>query len=119
MGYRYLNECPLQYMVPVYLLVAGSSGMALTFFKTLDALTTRWCDLSLYAATLLSCFTSVWFLVGNYVAYGTPKGLSSNPTDRGYCNPVVYWFTLAYVTMVWIVWFVAAFLFLYVARCCD
>ena len=76
-GAIYLHDCPVQHLIPIYLVVVGSVGVFLIFFQIirsicwyirvdegydehecLPSVTTKICS------ALVTCFLFVWFIAG-------------------------------------------------------
>merc|ERR1712226_44998 len=109
MGTIHLNDCPVEKMVPVYMLVFG------VIFVVKSCLTT-----AKYAATknnkegdeeskawqlerLLDCFLTIWFIVGNVFVYRTrSKYQSTDPTADDYCHRETYLFAFWVITVTYI-----------------
>ncbi|CAF0724163.1 unnamed protein product [Adineta ricciae] len=135
MGVKYLNDCPVQPNLPVYLLVAGSMGLVRVLnllwkqFRRrrmrklegveLDQEEETENDGSDFTDAVLSLFLFGWFIVGQYWAWRIYKpnfefGLR-NPEN--YCHRNVYIFTLVHIGFVYVM-FLAAILFLVALTCC-
>ncbi|XP_005112148.2 uncharacterized protein LOC101853426 [Aplysia californica] len=109
MGSVYLDDCPAERMIPIYLIVAGAFGAA----KNLFSLVQR-CRKSEQEREedqkkvnpvegIVNCFLFGWFIAGCVFIYRTDDR-SSVETDPNYCDPTLYWFafwitTAAYIIM--------------------
>lgn len=79
-GASYLDDCPLEKYIPIYLVVSGSVGL---FYNVLGIIKTTCCKknteegageqeegaaskLGTCLSSLLSCFMSAWFIAGKF-----------------------------------------------------
>uniref|UniRef100_T1JGH0 Uncharacterized protein n=1 Tax=Strigamia maritima TaxID=126957 RepID=T1JGH0_STRMM len=100
MGSMYLNSCPLQPYIPIYLLVGGIfSTLSIIFvitirlrFRRKDDQTFRRCDVTLLGiSNFIHCFTISWFVAGCTWVYGIYE--PSYDTAQLYCDKIVYLFS--------------------------
>lgn len=105
MGSLYFHDCPAEWLIPLYLVVAGSVGIIKNFSSLCqkvkndrenaedDNVKTTKFD------SMLNCFLLVWFIFGNVVIYRTYETYSTVPGQHNYCNPILYdyafWLTTA------------------------
>lgn len=100
-GSIFVNDCPLEPRIPVYLVVAGLFGL----FQHVTALVTkylpeekrrisdvqkRWCTC---LDSVLQTFLFVWFIAGCVWVYGNYEPHYDNPQRPDYCHKTVYLFT--------------------------
>lgn len=109
-GAVYLHDCPVQEMIPIYLIVAGafacfpflgdlcSSKGSESFFKIkLRKSFASW-------NSLVTKFLFCWFLTGNYWIYSVfEPSYDKNGTDVSrYCNKTLYLFSFSTTTIIYI-----------------
>lgn len=112
LGVLYRDECPLNKNIPLYMMVAGSAGIAVVLFLLLSSSCT-YCRASIKARKithglmistigfaramqiLLAIFLFVWFFFGNVWVFGVRSLLQTQRNSDGnngnYCHPVLYW----------------------------
>lgn len=114
-GATYLDDCPLERYIPIYLVVSGSVGLFEILLRIVK--TTCWkkqCDgeeasegavgkLGTYLTYLIFCFFFAWFIAGNVWVYGSQSDLSSNPASANYCHSTAYYFAFWYITTWYII----------------
>lgn len=135
MGVKYLNDCPVQPNLPVYLLVVGAMGLVRVLnllwkqFRRrrmrklegveIDQEEETENDGSSFTDAVLDLFLFSWFIVGQIWTWPVYKpnfefGLE-NPNE--YCHKNVYVFLLVHIAFVYIM-FTIALLFLIALTCC-
>ncbi|XP_030649007.1 transmembrane protein 272 [Chanos chanos] len=112
-GALYVNDCPVQKYIPVYLIVAGGFALALALLSclpcsresedgsqsALSGLCTAW-------NSLISLFLFCWFITGNVWIYSVYQP-SYVPNNVHYCNKTLYLFAFWTTTLVYILMGVA------------
>lgn len=111
LGIIYLQQCPIQTHIPLYMIVSGGAGLAIIFFLLLSS-TCSYCRSSTTArqAThrcmigttafargmqgVLALFLFVWFFFGNAWVFSVRARVQTNrPAETTtYCHPALYWF---------------------------
>lgn len=116
LGVVYRNQCPVNKNIPLYMIVAGGSGVAMILFLLLSSGCT-YCRGSIKARksvhSFMVCtigfargmqgvgalFLFVWFIFGNIWVFGeryrvrTDSDALSIATEKdNYCHPALYWF---------------------------
>ncbi|CAF1551358.1 unnamed protein product [Rotaria magnacalcarata] len=135
MGVKYLDDCPAQPNLPVYLLVVGSMGLVRVLnllwkqFRRRRMRKLEGIELdqeeetdnngSGFTDAVLNLFLLAWFIVGQYWTWSAFKphfefGLE-NPEK--YCHRNLYTFTLIHIGFVYVM-FLAAIFFLITLTCC-
>lgn len=123
-GTIYLNECPREHYIPIYLIVVGVFGLILSLLSCLpcakeseegtsnplSTICTTW-------NSLTSVFLFCWFIAGNVWIYSIYQpNYTKNATDvSSYCNKTLYLFAFWTTTLVYILiglFFVCGFLVL-------
>ncbi|XP_019625063.1 PREDICTED: uncharacterized protein LOC109470540 [Branchiostoma belcheri] len=109
-GSLYVHDCPVQYMIPVYLIVYGIFLLLPTFtarHKTgageepPDVLQS---PAQCCFQGVVGCFLIVWFIGGTSWVYPAfPVVDMSNTTSSNYCQPVLYNFAFTVTTATWVV----------------
>lgn len=121
-GAVYLQDCPRQHYIPIYLVVMGVFGLLLGLLaclpcakepedgtaSPLNRLCTSW-------NSLVSLFVFCWFITGNVWVYSIyePNYNQTMTEVDPYCNKTVYLFAFWTITLVYIL--VGLFLF---TGCC-
>lgn len=108
-GFKYLNDCPVNMFIPVYLLVGGVVGVVKQFFQLLHRIKRIGSRSDEEEEERKSSFQSVialfmltWFVLGSYWVYKSYLP-SFDPADyREYCNKTVYLFAFWQITIVYI-----------------
>jgi hypothetical protein len=111
LGILYINECPVNKNIPLYMIVSGACGLGIIFFLLLSS-TCSFCRSSITARKsthkfmicttalargmqgLLAIFLFIWFFIGNFWVFGARQRVqTTGPIDiNNYCNPALYWF---------------------------
>lgn len=105
-GFLYLNECPQNDYIPVYLLIGGLFGI----IKQLLHLSTHVRSPEEQEAerlrqsptqTLINCFMLGWFIIGSYWIYKEYEP-NYDPMKGIYCNKSLYLFAFWLITSVYV-----------------
>ncbi|CAH3021084.1 unnamed protein product [Porites evermanni] len=117
MGARYIDECPVEDMIPIYLIVAASAGLfntccsagALIYQSGDDKQT-----LNPFTA-LMQLFHFAWFIAGNVWIYSIYEPNYTDPSSPDFCNKTLYlfafWVTNSYYILFGVV--------LGIVKCCT
>ncbi|KAM9836925.1 transmembrane protein 272 [Aulostomus maculatus] len=121
-GAVYLDECPAQKYIPIYLMVVGVFGLVLTILSCLpcaqepkDGTTNPLSRVCAIWNSLTSFFLFCWFIAGNvwiYSIYEPDYNKNTTNVDL-YCNKTLYLFAFWTTTLVYIL----LLLFLFVGCC--
>ncbi|CAF3742160.1 unnamed protein product [Rotaria sordida] len=135
MGVKYLNDCPIQPNLPVYLLVVGAMGLVRVLnllwkqFRRRRMRKLEGIELdqeeetenngSGFTDAVLNLFLLAWFIVGQFWTWHIfmPKFEFGLENPNNYCHRNVYIFTLVHIAFVYIM-FLAVILFLIALTCC-
>ncbi|XP_056156615.1 transmembrane protein 272-like [Lampris incognitus] len=110
-GVSYLDECPRQHYIPIYLIVMGIFGMLLTVQSCLpcaqepkDGTTNPISHYCIAWNSLTSLFLFCWFITGNVWIYSIYKPNFNQTTTNldPYCNKTLYLFAFWTTTLVYI-----------------
>lgn len=112
-GIVYNGQCPIQPLVPIYNIVAGSTGIAIMIMSLLFAVTYQLhkCKPILVLVpptillSLLVLFQIVWGIVGGY--YTLPLRTNNatqydTPNLPTYCHPTLFWITFVILVVFYI-----------------
>ncbi|XP_037402415.1 transmembrane protein 272-like [Pygocentrus nattereri] len=115
MGAVYLQECPKQHYIPIYLLVCGVFSTILTLLSCLPCNKYQGMNLCCYVWNgLVSAFMFCWFISGSMWIYSIyPPNYNSTVLGEPYCNKSLYLFAFWTTTLTYI--FLAGLL---LAACC-
>ncbi|XP_078516822.1 transmembrane protein 272-like [Lissotriton helveticus] len=93
-GSVYLNQCPNQYHIPIYLIVNGVTVILISILSMVAGFRPNKCVMCLLA--LLSLFWFAWLITGSVWTF---------PLYPNYapCNRVVYLFTFSILIIQWII----------------
>ncbi|CAF4568119.1 unnamed protein product [Rotaria sp. Silwood1] len=134
-GVKYLNDCPVQSNLPVYLLVVGSMGLVRVLnllwkqFRRRRMRKLEGVELdqeeetenngSDFTDAVLNLFLLAWFIVGQYWTWRVfmPNFEFGIENPNNYCHRNVYIFTLIHIGFVYVM-FLAAIFFLIALACC-
>ncbi|XP_060922657.1 transmembrane protein 272-like [Limanda limanda] len=121
-GSVYLDDCPVQHYIPIYLIVSGVFGLMLALFTcipfpkepedndtdVIDVVCITW-------NSLLAFFLFSWFIVGNVWIYSIyqPEYTKNSTNVDVYCDKTLYLFSFWITTLFYII-----FGFVLVAGCC-
>uniref|UniRef100_A0A667ZU74 Si:dkey-19b23.12 n=1 Tax=Myripristis murdjan TaxID=586833 RepID=A0A667ZU74_9TELE len=121
-GAVYLDECPRQHYIPIYLVVMGVFGLLLAVLSCLpcaqepkDGTSNPLSQFCTAWNSLASAFLFCWFITGNVWIYSIYEpNYNKTMTEAGpYCNKTLYLFAFWTTTLVYIL--LALFLFV---GCC-
>ncbi|CAL1590890.1 unnamed protein product [Knipowitschia caucasica] len=111
-GAAYLEECPQEHFIPIYLVVMGVFGLILTLLSCLpcaqnpkDGTTNPLYRLCTTWNSLASTFVFCWFIAGNvwiYRIYEPNYVKNDTVADSTYCHKTVYLFAFWTTTLVYI-----------------
>ncbi|XP_036002318.1 transmembrane protein 272-like [Fundulus heteroclitus] len=109
-GAIYLDECPVQAKIPIYLIVSGVTELVLNFTSCMFCNIPdgdNWRKLKqgcTILKSILTMFFFCWFITGNAWIYSIYEpSYSKNATDvSSYCNKTVYLFSFWITTLVYI-----------------
>ncbi|KAJ8401729.1 hypothetical protein AAFF_G00377000 [Aldrovandia affinis] len=108
LGAIYLDKCPVEPRIPIYLVVSGVFTISLLLMSclpcarkredgeknTLSSICTMW-------NSLVSLFLFCWFIAGNVWIYSI-YAPNYDPTDPKYCDRTVYLFAFWITTLVYV-----------------
>ncbi|KAG7243440.1 hypothetical protein INR49_011897 [Caranx melampygus] len=110
-GSVYLNECPRQPYIPIYLIVVGVFGLVLALLSCLpcaqqpkDGSSNPLSQVCMTWNSLTSFFLFCWFIAGNVWIYSVyqPNYDKNTPDPDSYCNKTLYLFAFWTTTLVYI-----------------
>lgn len=122
-GAIFLNDCPVEKNIPIFLIVAGITGILLVLLTCLQS----WCydedkesDLSCWRILifLIMLFWSGWLFAGSFWVYSNYQPKYSKDTSgerKRYCDQILYLFSFWAInfTYMFFVIFLIAAVFLY------
>lgn len=105
-GVVYLDKCPINRMIPIYLIVAGILGLlqnGLMLMRKAVPANMTW-NLAYRGYELFVAVISfIWFILGTIWVYSVFKNVCFNNGDVFcYCNSVCYWFAFVMITLTYI-----------------
>ncbi|XP_043539417.1 transmembrane protein 272-like [Chiloscyllium plagiosum] len=115
-GTVYLDSCPKQYLIPIYLIVSGSFTL---FFVMISLVSCAPNDESNMLAfhrigrvwkSLISLFSFIWFITGNVWIYSIYEPEYIDKTSPNYCDKTLYFFAFWATTITYILLGIALFL---------
>jgi len=116
-GIIYLNQCPKQPMIPIWMIVCGAipSGGAVLLVITCCCSSTTMLKAKYYFFLLTQLFQFGWLIAGAYWVFSSFKpssheflpsasvttfsSMKPDVLDLDYCHPAVYWFSFAYIVL--------------------
>ena len=120
-GAKYKDECPVESMIPIYLIVAGAASLVgnccsgVIRWKNRDEAEKKVNPLEI----VVMFFLFVWFICGNVWIYKTYEPNYTDPGSPDFCNKTLYlfafWVTTAYYIVFGVVLVAICFLGLWVA----
>ncbi|CAF0962974.1 unnamed protein product [Adineta ricciae] len=134
-GVKYLNDCPVQPNLPVYLLVAGAMGLVRALnllwkqFRRRRLRKLEGVELdqeeetenngSGFTDAVLNLFLFAWFIVGQFWTWSSfmPNFEFGLENPDKYCHKNVYIFALIHIGLVYVM-FLGVILFLIALTCC-
>jgi hypothetical protein len=122
-GIKYMNQCPIQPLINVFLIVHGCSSLANGIILLSGFLIAKYimqstgpspCARRLLAASLIGqliylLFSIAWLVVGQVWVFGAQVNgfQSSNSTQTAtYCHPTVFWTGFAIIIVTYAVWLI-------------
>ncbi|XP_072544681.1 transmembrane protein 272-like [Salminus brasiliensis] len=112
-GAMYINECPKQHYIPVYLVVCGVFGVGFALLTCMPC----FADMTILCFVwngLVAAFMFCWFISGSVWIYSIyPPNYNSTMPGEPYCNETLYLFAFWTTTLTYIL--LAGLL---VAACC-
>ncbi|XP_019639223.1 PREDICTED: uncharacterized protein LOC109481161 [Branchiostoma belcheri] len=106
----YLQDCPIERMIPIYLLVFGCFALLKSLISLFVRCRNHWDNESEKNARtnpvegLISWFLFAWFIAGNYWIYSVYTTVNmTDPADANYCQPILYQFAFWVTTAMYIV----------------
>ncbi|KAF3707359.1 hypothetical protein EXN66_Car000532 [Channa argus] len=101
-GATHLNRCPVQFYIPIYLIVMGASSL---LSLSLTYTNNTWKEGAVYVlstvfVSLLHLFSFCWFIAGTSWVYSVypPNYL---PEEDRYCHKTTYLFAFIVTTVTW------------------
>ncbi|TKS92888.1 hypothetical protein D9C73_027125 [Collichthys lucidus] len=114
-GAIYLDDCPRQSYIPIYLIVMGVFSLVLVLLSCLLS-TLKPEDRSTTWNSLITCFLFCWFIAGNVWIYSIYKpNFDKNTTNVDpYCDKTLYLFAFWVTTL----GYICAGLLFVISCCC-
>ncbi|XP_014278291.1 transmembrane protein 272 isoform X2 [Halyomorpha halys] len=106
-GLHYLNECPVNVFIPIYLLVGGFVGVLKQVLQILYRVkrarnrNDNEEEPRSSFQSVITCFMLSWFFLGSYWVYKEYKP-NYDPREGPYCNKTVYLFAFWQITIVYV-----------------
>ena len=111
LGAKYKDECPVENMIPIYLIVGGSAGLLSTFCACAvecreatiapQPVSPHWQVIKqLSRLVFLPLF--VWFIAGNVWIYKNYEPNYTDPKSPYFCNKTLYLFAFWIITFYYI-----------------
>jgi hypothetical protein len=111
-GAIYINDCPINNKIPIWLVVSGAFGLLSAIIRTSSNCYTLYKKRNdeNYEMHKKSCLTAAiefflfaWFICGNVWVYSVKNVVIDDPTMTGtYCHPTCYYFAFWIITVTWI-----------------
>lgn len=111
-GAYYLNDCPAERYIPIYLIVGGCFAYFRMVLSIGLKVKQRCCGRESdedreeevnQCHTLLDCFQLAWFIAGNVWVYRTYDHFNSTDSSASnFCDPTLYYFAFWLTTSVYI-----------------
>jgi hypothetical protein len=111
LGILYIDECPVNRNIPLYMIVSGAAGLGIILFLLLSSgctfcrssTTARKSTHKFMICTIafargmqgaIAIFLFIWFFIGNFWVFGARYRVrTDSPGDsNNYCHPALYWF---------------------------
>ncbi|CAF1230507.1 unnamed protein product [Adineta ricciae] len=99
-GILYINNCPIQPYIPIYLLVQGAVGLyiliihltAIVYILYINRYKYQFIGTIAFLTAFLFLFQFAWFIAGNIWVFGAVQRVQfTNPANTtSYCNGTVY-----------------------------
>jgi len=109
MGALNIDNCRAEEMIPIYLVVAGSFGVAKNLFSLVNRCRKNKEELEEDSTkvnplvSLVDCFLFAWFIAGNVWIYRTTDRDGVNKDADNYCDDTLYYFAFWVTTSVYII----------------
>ncbi|XP_064489750.1 transmembrane protein 272-like [Ornithodoros turicata] len=101
-GALYLNDCPVERFIPIYLVTGGTIGtvkIILGVARKLYENDERPVPTNIErCGAILDCFLAGWFIAGCIWVYGNYLPDFDSSKGAGYCNKTLYYFAFGTVT---------------------
>ena len=99
-GAIYVDDCPAERYIPIYLIVAGCFSIVKDLSSLIQKCLNRNEEEEQEVGSnptnvfdgLIGCFLFAWFICGNVWIYKTYGHFSTDPTKGDYCHPTLYYF---------------------------
>ena len=108
-GSLYVNDCPLQRYIPIYLIVGGVFGLLKNLSSLAHQAKNKRNDNEEDNAKsnpfdgLVACFLLGWFIAGNVWVFGAEPDLNTTQTNSTfYCEPTCFYFAFWQIISVYI-----------------
>lgn len=124
MGSIYIDECPRQQYIPIYLIVGGCAGVLKTAMSIGQRIRNRMDDRdgnNIHTNPVdgtLNCFIVCWFIAGNVWIYSIANDYSNDPSSARYCNDILYQYAFWMTTGLYIFLITAWLLFCVIGILC-
>jgi hypothetical protein len=127
-GIQYLNQCPIQPLIYVFLIVHGCSSLANGLILLLGFMTAKYIKQSPSPSPIARCllrssligqlvyllFSVAWLVAGQVWVFGAQTNgfQSSNSTQTAtYCHPTVFWTGFAIIIVTYGIWLILILVF--------
>ncbi|XP_035687796.1 transmembrane protein 272-like [Branchiostoma floridae] len=104
-----IHDCPIQRMIPIYLLVFGCFGILKNIISLYERYKNHRENETENNAkqnpleVMINCFLLAWFIAGNYWIYSVHRAVNmDDPTHEYYCDPTAYLFAFWVTTTAYI-----------------
>ncbi|KAK3100334.1 hypothetical protein FSP39_018298, partial [Pinctada imbricata] len=117
LGAKYLDDCPAERKIPIYLIVAGVFSFVSLIISMAnncskkkkkddeqeDEKTSKKPSVLTSIDSLINLFLTIWFILGNVWVYSTYDDFVREPTtSQNYCDPTLYYFAFWIITLTYI-----------------
>lgn len=113
MGSLYLDDCPRQRFIPIYLIVFGVFALIKALSTLVQRIASHYkheddvpCE-DYPIDGILGCFLMVWFIAGNVWVYGVYNDYSTDSSSPDYCYQPLYEFAFWMITLMYIIGWVS------------
>ena len=100
LGAKYKDDCPVENMIPIYLIVGGSAGLLSTFCACVVEYRADHEIKQLCRLVLLPLFA--WFIAGNVWIYKNYEPNYTDPESPYFCHKTLYLFAFWVITSYYI-----------------
>lgn len=100
LGAKYKDDCPVENMIPIYLIVGGSAGLLSTFCACAVEYRADHVIKQLCRLVLLPLFA--WFIAGNVWIYKNYEPNYTDPESPYFCHKTLYLFAFWVITSYYI-----------------